>query len=526
MTGTFRIFSRLFLIVLLIKIFDVFKNLVIASVLGVSNDADIYTAMITIPDSLIVILGLDTIKGVVNSEYAHFSAIGQKEQMWKSFSNLLNILFWISLVVVSAIILFNEFLIGLMLPGFEGGKKTKAVDISYIIFPVLFLKVFIGYFNSVYNASKKFFLPVIASSIVGISLLISIVLPYFNDEVIYNLSFGNLAGNIILIIVMFAGLIRLGAIVRIQKIEFDEVTVKVLKGSLSILLLVICNQLFLFSKNYFASYFGDGAIAALHYSGSITSAIISMIFAIFFTVLISDLSTLFSSNKIKEAGNLFLKTVSVLLFGIIPVVVFFIVYAKEILSLVYLRGSFNAEGIDMTLKPFIWDALSLLTFILYIIPTALYLAKKEYSLLTKIGSTVYLAGIILNYLLSSYFGFYAISMATFITTGIYGIFLFFFSGRILGKDIKHYLTFFLLLISGLLLFLVLLFLKIYFFEKHFLSGFEALLTIIVSNLIIAAAVYYFITSLFKVNFAGEIIKRMKKQSLANDDSESQNSNSK
>ena len=313
---------------------------------------------------------------------------------------------------------------------------------------------------------------------------------------------------------MFIGLIRLGAIVKFQKIEFDELTVKVLKGSLSILFLVICNQLFLFSKNYFASYFGDGAIAALHYSGSITSAIISMIFAVFFTVLISDLSTLFSSNKIKEAGNLFIKTTSVLLFGIVPVVVFFMVFAKEILSLVYLRGSFDVSGIEMTLKPFIWDALSLLTFVLYIIPTALYLAKKEYSLLTKIGSSVYLAGIIINYILSSYFGFYAISTATFITTGIYGALLFLFSGKVIGKDKKHYLTFFLLLISGGLLFLILFMLKNYIFAKYIQSGLENLLLVITVNLIIAAAVYYVITAVFKVNFAGDFLKKFKKQSDA------------
>ncbi|MBK8983382.1 MAG: hypothetical protein IPM38_13935 [Ignavibacteria bacterium] len=81
MNSTSRVFSRLFIIVIFIKIFDVFKNLVIASVLGVSSSADIYTALISIPDSLIVLIGLDTIKGVVNSEYASL----QKEDEKKSY---------------------------------------------------------------------------------------------------------------------------------------------------------------------------------------------------------------------------------------------------------------------------------------------------------------------------------------------------------------------------------------------------------------------------------------------------------
>jgi len=226
MSKTSKIFSKLFLIVLFIKVFDVFKNLVIASILGVSSNADIYTALISIPDSLIVILGLDTIRGVVNSEYAHFNTIGKKEEMWRSFNNLFNILFLIAIVVVCAVILFNNFIISILLPGFDGLKKEKAVEISYIIFPIIFLKIFIGYFHSVYNAVKNFYFPVIAPVVVGIALLISILLPYYNNDVIFNLSFANLGGNVILFLLMTGGLIRLGATLRIQKIKVDEVTLR------------------------------------------------------------------------------------------------------------------------------------------------------------------------------------------------------------------------------------------------------------------------------------------------------------
>lgn len=510
MSKTSRIFSKLFLIVLLIKVFDVFKNLVIASILGVSSNADIYTALISIPDSLIVILGLDTIRGVVNSEYAHFNTIGKKEEMWRSFNNLFNILFLIAIVVVSAVILFNNFLISILLPGFEGFKKEKAVEISYIIFPILFLKIFIGYFHSVYNAVKNFYFPVVAPVVIGIALLISVILPYYNKDVIFNLSFGNLAGNIVLFLLMTGGLIKLGATLRIQKIKLDEVTIKVLKGSLSILVLVVSNQLYLFSKNYFASYYGEGAISSLHYSGTITSVIVSIVFATFFTVLISDLSSIFSNEQKLKARKLFLNTLSSLIFIVIPVIVMFIVYDREILSLVYLRGNFTPEGIDMTLKPFLWDALSLLTFILYIIPTTLYLAKKEYLLLTKIGSVVYLAGIALNYLLTDYFGYYAISMSAFITTGIYGIVLLFYSRKIIGRLGIYSNHIILMLFSGLLTFAIIKILKIFFFSRFISFHFENLLFFIIINSLVTLSVYFAITYISNVNYASQLLKSLKK----------------
>ncbi|MBK8982518.1 MAG: polysaccharide biosynthesis C-terminal domain-containing protein, partial [Ignavibacteria bacterium] len=156
---------------------------------------------------------------------------------------------------------------------------------------------------------------------------------------------------------------------------------------------------------------------------------------------------------------------SALLFLLIPVTVVFLAFGREVLSLVYLRGNFDQSGIDMTLKPFFWDALSLLTFVLYIIPTALFLAKKEYKLMTKIGSITYLSGILVNYLLSSWFGFYAISMATFITTGVYGLLLLIYSRKIIGRYNEHFKKIILMFICGAATYFIISYLK----EKFILS---------------------------------------------------------
>ncbi|HQY20891.1 MAG TPA: lipid II flippase MurJ [Ignavibacteria bacterium] len=515
MNSTSRVFSRLFIIVILIKIFDVFKNLVIAAVLGVSSSADIYTALIMIPDSLIVLIGLDTIKGVVNSEYASLQKDQEKNLIWKSFNNLFNVLFLIGIVVVSIIIIFNSTVIKILLPGFEGEKLLRSIEISYIIFPILFLKIFTGYFHSVYNALKKFFLPVIVPVLTGIALLVSIVMPFYKDDVVYNLSFANLAGNFLMAGVMTYGLVKLGAEFRLRKFDFlklDEVTKKVLKGSASILLLVICNQIYILSRNYFASFFGEGAVSSLHYSGTLTSVIFSLIFSVFFTVLISDLSTLFAFEKKIKAKNLFLNTFSVLLFMLIPVTVVFLTFGKDILSMVYLRGNFDQSGIDMTLKPFFWDALSLLTFVMYIVPTALFLAKKEYRLMTKIGSITYLSGILLNYLLSGYFGFYAISMATFITTGIYGLMLLYFSRKIIGRFTEHLKKFLLMFLSGGLTFLIVNILKDYFLNDTLDNEIPALLMRVVICSSLTLLIYLTISSVLKVNFTRQILKSFKKSS--------------
>lgn len=66
----------------------------------------------------------------------------------------------------------------------------------------------------------------------------------------------------------------------------------------------------------------------------------------------------------------------------IPVVAVFLSSGEELLKLLYLRGEFDLKGIELTMKPYYWDVLALITFVLYILPTAYFLAGKDYKRLT------------------------------------------------------------------------------------------------------------------------------------------------
>ena len=70
-----KIFSTIIFFYIVVKITDVTKNLVVASILGVSLDADVYLGVLNIPDILLILIGFDSIKGVLNSEFSSLKAI-------------------------------------------------------------------------------------------------------------------------------------------------------------------------------------------------------------------------------------------------------------------------------------------------------------------------------------------------------------------------------------------------------------------------------------------------------------------
>ena len=155
--------------------------------------------------------------------------------------------------------------------------------------------------------------------------------------------------------------------------------------------------------------------------------IVILVFTTVFSVLVSDLSSSFATEKRIVSKKIFFNTLNTLFFIIIPLVVFISLNKEDILKLLYLRGNLDNVGIDKILAPFFWETLYLVSFIIYIIPTALYLAKKEYKLITKIGTPIYILGILLNLFFTRMFGYVGISIVNFTIHLAYGVILMLYS---------------------------------------------------------------------------------------------------
>lgn len=429
MAKIYRTFSWLFIITFLIRMFDVLKNLIIASSVGVSGSADVFFALQFIPEYLVVLLGIDTLKGVVNSEYSTHNKNKEYAKVNKSFSGLFSFIFVISLILTFVIVFFREDMIRLFLPGLSSESYSIAVTISIFILPVFFFKSIISLLHPYLNSKKIYYFPVLTQIVITASIIYFIYFPLGDNKLVINISIGFLVGNLMYLIIL---LIPVYPVLVSNIKDFfkrDELTNKILKGCLTLLLLSIINQIYLFSRNYFASYFPEGSLSSISYGYSIPYFVSTFTFNIVFSVLLTHISTINedsdgSPSKV-ERSRLIFNTLSFIYYIYIPIVILFVVFSNKVLTIVFMRGNFDLEGIEMTSRPFIWESLSLMTYLFYIIPVIMYLALKKYKKLMMIGSTTFLLGILLNYSASRFFGYYGISVGNFFTMGLYGIALFY-----------------------------------------------------------------------------------------------------
>lgn len=496
----FSVFSRVLIITVIVKIFDVSKNLLIAYFLGVSNDADVYMAIISIPESVLILLGIDTLRGVVNSEYSSLNTRSEPTVIKNSFQNLFKLLFWLSFIFLIIIYIFRGEIIRLFFPGFYGQKYLMASAIAIVIFPVFLLKGVSGLVQSLLNSYKRFYLPICVQMFISLSIIIFMFLPKFHDNFLYNLSYGYLIGNFISLFILIISTRLYFFPIRIFDFKFDKVTLKIIKSSFSILLLVICNQIFNSSKNFFASFYGEGAVSALSYASALPSLITALIFSSVFSVLLSNLSSSFSKDARIVTKKIYFNSLIPIFYIVIPLVSFLYVYGYDVLVLLYKRGGFNIEGIELTHKLFVWENLSMIGWIIQVLTLSLFLAKKKYVELSVIGCIMYLFGILLNFFLTKLQGLYGIPISSFVTNLVYGLILFYRSRVFFGRIRIYINKLLLILVSGTIAAVILYLFK--YFTYNSISIIPILyLSYLFVSFIICFLVYASACSIFKIKYA-------------------------
>ncbi len=507
-----KIFSTIVLFYILVKITDVSKNLIVASILGVSLEADVYLGILNIPDILLILIGFDSIKGVLNSEFSSLKANESLDALWLSFSKLFMIFSILGLVFLGIFVLVKTTIVEALLPGFSGTKQVLAVNAFLIITPVFFLKIIYSLSQAVSNAFHKYYVPIIAPAIINFAIVGSLFIHPIHNSLVYNLAYGITIGNFLVICVMMYFNMRLGAKFFTLNIKPDSITLKVLKGISIMVIMVIVNQLYFVSRNFYASFMADGSVSVLNYATMIPNLFSVSIFTVFFNVLLSETSTLIANYKLNEAKELFFNITFSIFYFILPIVATLLICRNNVLELIFLRGNFSRDNINLLLYPYFWEVLALIPYVIFISFVSLYLAAKKYALLSKIGVPIFIFGIFLNYFLSKWLGLYGISLSYFIISVIYAFLLFYFSKGIWGVTNNYIYQMIKMIMAGIISgFLV------FFFHNYFSINytenlsFRILYTMLI--FLIIFGLYYLLTHYFNVNYYRKIIALLKSREL-------------
>ncbi|MDD3804264.1 MAG: murein biosynthesis integral membrane protein MurJ [bacterium] len=399
------------------------RELVFSSLIGTSYIMDAFVVAFMVPNFFRRILGEKAAESVFIPLY-----IREREKSQKDADSYMSNLFTIiGIILIAGTILFYiiaPYFIKLVAPGFNQQTFTTALYLTMIILPYMFFIGIYAFTGSLLESFKKFNIYNIAPLVFNITLIASVLI-FYREHPLKSIGLGVLIGVILETLFLFIDLRKLPSKYNFRADFKDPRIKKTFRLLVPILGGSGIEKLAIYIDRIMASLLNTGAISALHFSFLLTD----LPFAVF-SIAISKVIHPYISEKenysSKERFSRYIRRgIFLNVLVLLPVTIIFIIFARQIVQLVYMRGAFDSKSVELTISPFIYYTLGLIPMgLVQLYSKAFYsLLNTKTPLYAALIST--LINILCNIILMPRMGAGGLALGTSISVWFNAAFLFF-----------------------------------------------------------------------------------------------------
>lgn len=457
-----KIVLLLVIVTIFNRILGFFRDVYLAQIYGTTFVADAYIIAITVPVLLSTFLS-EAIRSSFIPIYSQIkSSEGKKNTSVFTFS-LTIILILLSIVILTAILIFPEFFVKIVASGFEGEVLSLAVSLTRLTsFSILFVSL-TSLFKAILQINNKF---VIAEMVVIPQQIIVIFSIYLSS--IKSL---NYLGYFYILSIAAPFFVLL--IYSLFKKYFLITKLDIKDSNLKQLLIMILPILFsvaisdinaIIDKN-FASILAEGSVSAMNYATKLNQFIQS----VFVITLTTVYFPLMSKMANQEDKNGFLKVVhdnlSVIIISIVPISIFVLTNSIDLVRVLYQRGNFDEQSVLVTAFALQFYSIGMLFFSLKQIIVRAFYATGNTSVPTYNALIAVVFNLILNFIFINFteLGVGGLALATSISVVLSVSLLFYQLRKRIGDfDAKgSFKTFLLVLIASIMTMFIVCLINVY-----------------------------------------------------------------
>lgn len=406
--NTKRAISIVTVFALISKCMGFARDMVLSFYYGADGTTDAYFVSQTIPEFLFLLItqAISISFIPIYLEVRH----QQSEDAANAFTDRALQLCWICcFILVTTVYLFPNQLVSLMAMGFDGETFSLAVQFVKITVWGMFFRITASIQQNYLNANKRFNMPAFVGIPYDAIIIASIPLAYcFGVDL---LAWGPVIGSLIQFILTLIIVRRIKPRFHFRKKILDSNLMTMIKYFIPVSLGVGVYQINVLVDRTLASK-TVGGITALNYATKVDNVLEQIIIASLATVMFASFASFAAQRKTKEFNNAVSKTLLIVSACMIPVTVYAIIYAEPIITLLFGRGAFDAQSINMTSEAMMFYSIGLIALSLNtIINRALY-AIKQIALTTAISCAGVGSNVVLNLILENYMGINGLALAT------------------------------------------------------------------------------------------------------------------
>lgn len=351
------------LIVLLGKIFGLFREMVIADVFGTSEDLDIFLLVSSIPIVIFYLIGNGVTTSLLPLLKQCKTDHPENESAYRSFATYAFAILFIGGVVLLILgQLFAREIIITVAPGFSESAIELATEYLRFFLLLVFFLGFEGVSTSILQVSNRVFVPPIANLLYGIAMLLPMLLVKDSLD-LSKLAIILVSAYCVRSITCVACLLLTDYKPRFNYGEAKPYIIRLAKLAPPMILATVLLEVNFMIDKSFASLVCAGAISALNYSEKVVTLITGTLFSamgfVFFPMIVNKFVD--NRSSFRTTSN---RALQVILICGLACSVFCAFEARDINIALFMNGAFDEQSLDMTTTVLIFYAFAIVTSLL------------------------------------------------------------------------------------------------------------------------------------------------------------------
>ena len=403
----------LMVITIVSKIVGFGREIVLSYVYGASAITDAYLISQTIPAVIFSFISAGIATGFIPLYSRILNERGQIEAN-RYTNNLTNTLLLLSSVIVVFVLSFTQPIVKIFASGFSGETLELAIRFTRIsVFGVYFtalLNIFAGFLR----LHENYIIP----ALVGLPMNLVIIASLFisTKTNIYVIAVGSVVATASQLLLLIPFVRKTGY--RYQPILNlrDEYIKMMVYIALPVVAGQSVNQINVLVDRILASGIAVGGISALNYANRLNGFVQGLFVASISSVMYPMISKMAAEKNIKGLKASISEAISVINLLVIPATIGAMIFSKEIVTLLFGRGAFTPEAIDMTANALFYYSIGMIAFGLRDILSRAFYALQDTKTPMINAAIAVVINIILNLALSRYLGIGGLALATSIAT--------------------------------------------------------------------------------------------------------------
>ncbi|MFL2077601.1 murein biosynthesis integral membrane protein MurJ [Marinilactibacillus psychrotolerans] len=411
----------LMIITIVSKLLGFGREMALSYFYGASITSDAYLISLTIPNVIFSFIGVGIYTGFIP---IYTDARENKSKQAADFftSNLINILFLVSTIIIILGQIFTEEIVLLFASGFDKATLDIAVNFTRVTFWGIYLTGTMFILRGYLEINKKFILSAVAAIPMNILIIITII--YSADVNINILSYGYIIALISQFVLLIPTLIKLGYHHKFI-IKFKDENIRKIGYMISSLVLgVSVNQINVLIDRNIASNIVVGGISVLNYANRINDFVQGVFITTVLLMVFPMMSEAASKKDKNELINTTIKTVNSTTLLVIPSMIGIMFLSTPIVSVLFGRGEFNTEAIRMTSSALFFYSIGIVGVGLREVFSKVFYAMQDTKTPVINAGIGMVLNIVLNVLLSKYIGLDGLALATSISALVTSILLY------------------------------------------------------------------------------------------------------